>query len=1320
VCLLQWHETNFGRPASACRAHTLHQNYAMIGHGRPASFALALARAMLLLCAGLSQVAWAENSPPSESTLLRITWGGGEASHWLGRIAVDDGAISNLKILSQDADAAGSIWLDNRQLLVNTLSPHKLDSIEVAAQTTANAKLQIELSPNDGGAGTRFEVPLADLPRHPYQTKLDGHGNTLEIQIVSAPALSITPSRSPLIFAPGEQCSFEVTPKIPALAPGTEFVVQTTLMSMSPTRRKEKLWNDNPQRVAVPVDGHPKVMLNVPLPNAEGVYAIHVEISRPGGFARVWAASTRLAEQVFQVAVLESNPRAPAADARWDSVLEIDPTSPGWFDRLPSWTQVARFPGLNRGALGNGHAAAVDLPLGRFVELQPKSPNADPHWQAYSLPVQAVGVPHLLEIDFPADAPQHFGVSIVEPNALGVVAGINRDAGVYVEGLGRSEAKEKRTERLVFWPRTQTPLLVVTNMHPTAAAHFGPIRVFKRSTNQLNALPQTAASHDRLIAAYLARPTVGETFGSSRAADGLNVAVSPFAGSIDDCETAYENATRLADYLRYGGYNSAVVNAARVAQGPPASLDVDNLEVIFRVFDRENLALLPALDFASPLPQLEQLRRGSDPRTSGLEWLGADGRTWLDLYGTRRGLAPYYNLLDPRVQQALLDTVRDLSQRYGAHRAFSGVAIQLSSDGYGQLPPLDWGLDDVTIARFERDAGVHLDAIGDQRFEARSKLLAGQHAAAWRAWRTTQVSKFYAQLAALVRGNTDRRVVLTTENVFANPLLAARMRPNLIGENAASRMASTLLDVGLDRAALDRAPGLILCSTRFVEPAEPLPDAALALQLNDANSNWRGQADVPATRAAMLYHRPRRQRLASFETARTPWRVAGEAQIVSQPLPEGPGSRKPYLQSLIENDPSVIIDGGELLPLGQEDALRAARLTLAQLPTNAQVTEVAKQPVTIRAYAEPNRVTLVAMNLSPWHCDARVAIDVPQATSLSPISEPASNEIALSAPVPLPAGRQSWPVSLGPYEMRAVQIPMAGAKVVDVQADLNAVAYAELGAALNDLNNRDLTAQRTYEALANPSFEPAASGGRVTGWHLIGTDAKSTAALDATNPQDGKSCLYLRTAGPPIVVESDPFPMPQTGQLAMTIYARGQNLDPNAELQLILEADGQTYRRARVHANEMSRPDGQWGQGFVIMVNDLPLESRGQMRVAFQLSGAGEIWLDNAKLYDLLFTQKFYGSSAQAEILALSTLIHAAKSAFDKQPPQTPQITDCVQILDGYWPRFILANRPPTVPQQIAQRESPKVQSSPPQTNEGQELTPSYSNPLKRFVPLLR
>ena len=272
--------------------------------------------------------------------------------------------------------------------------------------------------------------------------------------------------------------------------------------------------------------------------------------------------------------------------------------------------------------------------------------------------------------------------------------------------------------------------------------------------------------------------------------------------------------------------------------------------------------------------------------------MGRPGRrTWLEAAnGTRRGLAPYYNLLDPRVQQAMQESIRNLAQRYGQHRAFAGVAIQLSSDGYAQLPPLDWGMDDATANRFERDTGIQLGTTGNDRFATRSKLLTGQHAAAWRSWRTAQVSKFYAQLASAVRGNTERRLVLTTENMFAHPLLAARMRPNLIGENAATRVASALLDAGLDRAALEHVPGLVLCPTRYVEPASPLPDAAIALELNDAISAWRGAATTGPARASMLYHRPLRQRLASLEKARTPWRIAGEVQLVSQPLPEGGGA----------------------------------------------------------------------------------------------------------------------------------------------------------------------------------------------------------------------------------------------------------------------------------------------------------------------------------------------------------------------------------------------------------------------------------------------
>ena len=80
------------------------------------------------------------------------------------------------------------------------------------------------------------------------------------------------------------------------------------------------------------------------------------------------------------------------------------------------------------------------------------------------------------------------------------------------------------------------------------------------------------------------------------------------------------------------------------------------------------------------------------------------------------------------------------------------------------------------------------------------------------------------------------------------------------------------------------------------------------------------------------------------------------------------------------------------------------------------------------------------------------------------------------------------------------------------------------------------------------------------------------------------------------------------------------------------------------------------------------------MRIAFELTGPGEVWLDNAKLYDLLFPFNFY-ENAQAEILQLYKLIHAAKSAFDAR-----QISDCERILDSYWPHFILTYCPPVQP----------------------------------------
>jgi hypothetical protein len=1336
----------------------------MLGHGSPSSFALALASSSVLSCAVLADRAVGQErgpaalpaiaapaeppiTPAQDPLRLQLTWGDGEVGAWIGRVQVDRGTFTDLALLGLDADAAGSAWLDGGQLRIGDLSPHKSDSIEVTAEASPDAKLIVELASGPAATPAHAQVPLADLAKRPFQIRLDDRGNTLDVAMVPKPVVQIlikrdSPQQDSLIFSPGQQLSFEATLELPGSLHGTTVDIQTTL---SPARRTDAppLWADS-LKLNVPVTGRPKIDLNVPLQQPEGVYTVRVAVSRPSGYFRdkFFAGAAAVAERTFDIVVIDPRPAAAAA-GRWSHVLEIDPTNPGWIDRLPSWTQFRRIPGLNlnHGPLGSIRAGTVSLPAGRFIELPPTAPDAESHWQAYTLPLEAVGEPHILEVDYPVAEEQHFGLTILEPNAAGVVDGAPRDVGVFVEGLGRA-GKPRGTQRVLFWPRTQTPLLVVTNRHPTAAARFGPLRV-QRRIGPLADRPADSAARERLMAAFVARPLVAETFGATQTGTVAHPVVAP--RSLDDLQTFYESATRLSDHLRHGGYNAAVVSA--LADGssifPLASSSLtpiydsgrlmnrlqesDGLELALRVFDRDGLTLIPAVELAAPLAQLEELRRRSDPRTSGLEWVGPDGRTWLEANGSRGGLAPYYNLLDPRVQQAVLKIVAEIVGRYGNHAAFGGLAVQLNGDGYMQLPPPEWGLDDVTIARFERATGISVAATGPERFAARHELIVSQYADSWRSWRATEVARFYGQLAGVVRGNTDRRLLLTTEKLFDHPQIGQRIRPRLLDEN---RIAATLTELGLDRQMLDRTPGLVLCPTCYVGPTKPLCDSANDLELNQYFAGWRQQSSSDTLPGAVLYHRSKELRLPSFAARIGPTlRLVDELRITCEPTASGADARRPYLEALAVNDPAVLVDGGDLLPLSQDEKLREIRAAISRLPALAQGSEIAKQPVVARTIAEDGETTIVVMNVSPWAASARVKLEMPRGATLEPLADVAqdSNSATVQG-VALAAGHQSWSLDLEPYDLRAVRIAVPGAKAVDIDVDLSGEARAELKAQLDDLTSRDLSSRREYRELANPSFEPIGGAAQVPGWRLSKNSADATVQLDATAPQDGKTCLYFRNNGQFAAIESDSFRLPATGQLTMTVYARGKNTGPGAELRLAFELEdgGRMIRRASsVRCSETERPNPQWGRPLAILFNDLPMDSRGKMRVVFEITGPGEMWLDNIIMYDLLFPLSWYGN-AKAETFQLFKLTRAAETAYEKE-----QISDCLQLLDGYWPRFVMTHTPPVAPKVATlpapasagppdQRQESQASPAAPPANEGQQPVPGVSDRLKRWMPILR
>ena len=99
----------------------------------------------------------------------------------------------------------------------------------------------------------------------------------------------------------------------------------------------------------------------------------------------------------------------------------------------------------------------------------------------------------------------------------------------------------------------------------------------------------------------------------------------------------------------------------------------------------------------------------------------------------------------------------------------------------------------------------------------------------------------------------------------------------------------------------------------------------------------------------------------------------------------------------------------------------------------------------------------------------------------------------------------------------------------------------------------------------------------------------------------------------------------------------------------------------------------------------------------------GEVWIDEVQLYDLLFPLSFY-EKAEQERLELIKLTHAAQSYHE-----SGRLSDCVRLMEGYWPRFLVTHVP-VIEQPVAR----KVEPPPP---EEPERSPGFMDRMRSMVP---
>jgi hypothetical protein len=411
---------------------------------------------------------------------------------------------------------------------------------------------------------------------------------------------------------------------------------------------------------------------------------------------------------------------------------------------------------------------------------------------------------------------------------------------------------------------------------------------------------------------------------------------------------------------------------------------------------------------------------------------------------------------------------------------------------------------------------------------------------------------------------------------------------------------------------------------------------------------------------------------------------------VTQPLPSDVYNRERFAQALAGRDLQLLVDGGRLLPLGQQDATRDWLAVYRQLPpVPFQTLSPGKtQPLTVRAAVWQNRTWWYAVNDSPWAIGLRLR---------AAMADPADLQWLEPSPRAR-AGRDDlgayWDLELQPFELAAAHLPAdvqllpPEVQVPDEVPDRLERRIAVLAARVNVLKT-----PRPSDLLINGGFETApARADEIPGW-VVSRQQGAAARLDTTLGHEGKACVHVYSDGPVASLASESFPPPRSGRLMVLAHLKVTDESRQPALRIAIEGmlNGRSYYRPGAVGAGTEKPiHNQWTPIYVPF-DDLPVEGLAQLRVRFDLMGPGEVWLDDVQVSSLYLVKE-----QRSEAIELLTLVQAAQVSL-----QEGKVSAARRLLMSYWPQLLEQQVPappraPAAPQpELAPPESPRPEPPP-------------------------
>ncbi|HEY3329817.1 MAG TPA: hypothetical protein VGK19_07345 [Capsulimonadaceae bacterium] len=638
---------------------------------------------------------------------------------------------------------------------------------------------------------------------------------------------------------------------------------------------------------------------------------------------------------------------------------------------------------------GGGVTRVVKKPLGSYRESNDVGwyghmNSTDPSWFAYKVTVDAPNRPYVVEVDYPDDAVRSYCIAIRE----GTV-GAYPTAGGVDSGAEFSLSNKMLTHSIIHWARTTDlrVLCITATSHQRAAASR--IRVY-RIDGDLPAM-DVPTSGTRHFANWYEE---GSNFmgvyggGSSRGA------------SVTDYITCADRWARSVAYMggdtlwptlvvyQFGLYPSHY----NVLFGGPYSMDLARIIL----YACEKYQMHAIFEFHPEARELAAPPAGDNFLVNKNGVAASSGTI-------------HFSPLHPRNVDWYMGMIGEFADQYKDSPAFSGVSLRQmtwQNPALNNFHSLDWGYEDGTIAKFERDTGLRIPTAADdpRRFEKRYEWLMANARERWITWRCTQIADLFTRIRDRVRkARPDLQVV-------------TQYSPKGLNREA-----------GVDPAVLGAIDGVtVMNGGNYGRRADMRPTE----NRDELLSSIRTAARKPNGESAFLIGS---QYFEATEVVVPPTSLGFPESTPKTWMsgvvnPSGRHANERWAMALAEDDATFLSDGGNAYTLGQP-VLREFLAEYRRLPAKPFTARVdATDPVAVRELRDGKTYWLYAVNRERY--PVKVTLLVAGSGRLARVS---TSEV-------LPSVAGTATLDLQPYQLVAFRGPssvkLTAVKVESPEADV--------------------------------------------------------------------------------------------------------------------------------------------------------------------------------------------------------------------------------------------------------------------------------------------